>query len=382
MSSRSASLAPEPAQHRAADSRAGSRPPELFVKMFPEESDDSDDSPTSKYQLNLPENGSENEFYVPLPLHSRVKNQYEITVDRNRRSMEAFILGSQSAEVVRQMRELVSHLDNVCTHIDLENEDWERTQQELAEDQAKWALISSSKFVFLNHVCNHLRDQAVHVAIVAKEPRTLFLLERFMQASQIDHVRPDSGKRTFPDHVQSLLKVSLIGSGPGAQLGPWPSKKVLTNLVIAFDGSFDVEARHIRTLRNNPASPGGLAPVVYPLVYCSAEHLRRCIENLDALKTDADRLRALIVSISEREDDVGEMQLDDFKADAAGEEVGQFVLNGGTKANWSVLPIRPVKVMALEGVIPDELSPGPAEATAPNTMSSPTRKRPSEVRSL
>ena len=306
---------------------------------------------TSRHDLTLPSAGERNEYFISLPLPSRVRDQYSQTIQYFKKDLMFYLAGSTDEKITHSMRRLVQRLNNVSTHVDLENEPSQRQLEVPLQDEVKWALSSSSKFVFLEAIFKTLRTErkmeAFHIALVASQTRLCDILERFLQGIEVDYSRLDDPSQPSHDSFGGNVKVSIVA----AQYQPDSLQIPFTDAIIMMDGTTSAEADHIIAMRSSSVRPT-LSPVIYPVVYCSVEHLSRCIERVEDINTEDDKLRALMTAVDERQAEVGSRADEEYTADAAGEEVAYFLPGRNEPARvWTGQPVRPVKVTGLEQFI-------------------------------
>jgi hypothetical protein len=283
------------------------------------------------------------EFVVSLPMPARIQDQYIGTLMESEAVMNTLIGSVDDAvdgPLMRSVERLLSRLKSISTHVDLENET--ATPHDVTPDtEVRWAVSCSGKFQFLQHLLNSMRHQAGHIAIVAGGGRLLDILEKFLIGLHIDYNRPDAMARPMLQHADGQLHVSLIASGEGHAL-PLPK---FARLIIAFDTTFNAEAPQILALRRSVVNLDYLSPVVHLLVYCSAEHITKCIpksvQGVELLKT-------LICYVAYTRKEAGELLPSEASPMAAAEEVAAFIEAGGLEGQWTLPSIRPINVEGLE----------------------------------
>ena len=276
------------------------------------------------------------EFVVPLSLPGRIRDQYYKTVQFYQKQIQAFLASHRDAALLRDIETLVTRLHRICTHVDLEH-GITATQQDVSlKEECDWAIGCSTKFQFLRSLLQYMHDQNERIAIVAQRGEPLDMLEKFMMGNNVNYERIDSAM-TSSGSATSALFVSLVASGPEKfQRLPNP-----VGLIIAFDPTFSLKDEQVRSLRSHHLYPGRLAPVIHPLVFCSAEHIRHCVPEMASA---ADKLRTVVSCVQQTRGDVGDLSSDESRPDAAAEEVAEFVLAGGTPNDWTLPKIRPIRL--------------------------------------
>ena len=293
-------------------------------------------------QLNAPRLG-DMEFIVPLNLPARVKDEYDRAVRQCNRAIERVIVPARTPDkaAIDEYEKVFVRLDNVATHIDLDNET--TYQEDVAPaDEMNWALSCSSKFTFLKYLLNYLRGDNFSIIIIAREGRLLDILERFLIAMEIRYVRPNNATSTTPtQRYTTPLEVTLLYSTNHPEQLQRPA-----HMIISFDSSINVLGPHIESLRTNPSSKFLLTPVVHLMVFASAEHIRRCIA--EVIPKHA-RLKVEANCISHTRDQVGVLVPEEALPYACAEEVACFLQGGAQSAHYWTLPeIRPIKIQGLD----------------------------------
>lgn len=310
------------------------------------------------------------EYVVPLPLPARVKDQYIQLLDYYKAPIRKF---QETTEVddttTNTIQTLINRLNHVTTHIDLDNNTTLTQQDVTPEMQVMWAIDSSAKFQFLQHLINFMRGEECHLVIVAEGGRLLDLLEVFLQGLRVAYHRPDTSAITVSSNVLGRMQISLLATGEvdSSTLLKSPT------LVIAFDTSFDCNNPAIKAIRNFMLSPGQYAPVVYLLVYASAEHIIRCIPSSIQ---GPDRLKAVVNCVSQHSDEIGKLSPDEYNPQAAAEEVAAFVRGGSFPHQWTVFPIRALAINMPSENMSRQISAETQPEERPATEAGSNGKRP------
>lgn len=305
----------------------------------------------------------EMEFVIPLSMNTRVKDQYISTIHYYQQAIKALLKDEVPNDQIReQVRKMVERANQVTTHIDLDSPSQVAQEQQYAHEEALWAENCSSKFKFIRHLFDAVKQFDVHIAIVGRSGRLLDILETFLRGRRLRYSRPDTLSRSNAPLAKGRVNVTLLASGPdGAAYLPRPA-----TLVIAFDGSFNAQDPQVKLLRNHLVNVGQISPVIHLLVYGSAEHIERCLpESTDSLK----RLRKMVNYITQTRDDVGRLLPDELGAAASAEEVAAFLEAGAMEKDWAVPSIRSIEV---EGLEMDEATPSREHGSDPenNSMAS------------
>ncbi|MCJ1398950.1 hypothetical protein MMC11_002151 [Xylographa trunciseda] len=277
------------------------------------------------------------EFVVALPAPARVKDQYVELLDHYGSRIKRFHDDdTMDKGLTSTMQRMLHRLNDVTTHIDLDN-DTTMTQQDVTTSmQVIWAVDSSAKFQFLGQLIRCLYNKSVNIAIIAQGGRLLDLIETFLKGSRVGYYRVDNGAtlRFVPDTAPSLL-MTLIPSEHGVPV----NMPVPVNLIIAFDTSVDQEIMDMHGVRTFNSSDGRMVPVVHLLVYCSAEHIGRCLPPSTRGSND---LKMIVECVARYREEIGKLLPEEHSPAAAADEVAAFVNAGGLERMWTLPMMRPV----------------------------------------
>ena len=297
------------------------------------------------------------DYIVPLALPGRIRDEYFNTIRFYEKAIRSITKSRTSDDATAEkVDKMLIRLNNISTFTDLDNETTaSQVQNGSLDDECNWAVNCSSKFNFLRVLLAKVKNSAKHIIIVSRAGQLQDILERFLLGHKINCGRLSDGAGTMDNPAgarQSRLFVSLASSKNDMA----PIKLSPSHLIIAFDSSFDPLDPSIVDLRTRSAassvngSPVGssmssngrpLVPVVRLLVYCAAEHIRLCAP---AGLSPMDRLRFTLECIMQTGPQVGELSNEEFRADAAAEEVAAFLNQGGSPYGWTLPSIRPIKL--------------------------------------
>lgn len=282
-----------------------------------------------------------NEHTIGLAMHARVRDQYTSTINFYQRSVEDFMSSEIPGEAtIQKVKELLMRINHITTHLDLDAADIPKESQASQEVIATWAEECSFKFKFLNHLFEHMRDDAAHVSIVARSGRTLDIISTFLSGRHIFYFRPDGRGSSNPNDPRSRVEVSIVPSGPeGMNLAVKPAA-----LIIAFDGSFNVQDPQVLRMRKQPGI-AWMMPVIHLLVFKSAEHIARCI---DPQQDEVMRLKRITSCMTQLRHDVGVLPPEDMPVGAAAEEVAVAIRLNGHHLKWSLPSIRAIPLDFIE----------------------------------
>ena len=373
--SRSPSIIPEPMPSAnnipVGDSRLEPQPIDIPIQphpthlgLHPPLKPSKQPSQSSAYQVQVitelePPRLEKDEYIVSLPLPSRVQDQYSRTVRYYQKSIQNILQAeipekSSMADTVK----LLARLENISTHIDLENDTALSQSDVPLAEEANWAASCSAKFQFLRTLLNMMRHHDdSRVVVVAREGQLLDILERFLKAISVAFERLDSRDVMI---TEPNVRVILLPSGRLEG-----RITVFVDLIIAFDSSFDRYDTQVAAMRRrHPLKPDRACPIVYLLVYSSADHIQRCVPEM---KSAMDKHKTVINCIVQTKSRVGVLEPGESRPDAAAEEVAAFVEAGGTEKNWTLPRIQVIKLQGLELMSASQSTGGyrPVENTSP-----------------
>ena len=325
-------------------------------------------------ELEIP-NPGEMEFLVSLPLPTRVRDIYVKTIEEDQDVIKKFLeTDVEDDTLVKQIENLLSKVDNISSHIDL-NDETTMTQQEAApEYHAVWAANCSGKFQFLCRLMELLRASDLHIAIVAKGGQLLDIIELFLKGNHFNYSRPDAYSQSNRKEVHGRLEVTLMASGEQES----STLVKFANLVIAFDSSFSSDEAQIKSLRQHMLNVGKLSPVIHLLIYSSVEHITRCIPSSF---TGINKLKVLMNCVARTSHLAGELAIDDGIPEESAEEVAHFVQGTLHPDHWTLSRPRNIQIDGLELVYQSQSSETLNQEGFEDVMDSTTmmidgRKRP------
>ena len=284
------------------------------------------------------------EFPIPLALSARVRDQYLAVINVNSTAIQSIERDDPSDAMLKVINEMLARLNRITTHIDLDDPTTENQKDTTtAEELAAWAEFNSEKFKFLKCLFDHVRNDQVHIAIIAQAGRLLNIVETFLKGVQVAYVRPDTYAASESGTTKGRLEVSLIASGKeGSSAVPKAA-----DLVVALDQSFRADDIQVAKLRNHLTNVGQLAPIVHLLVEKSVEHVEKCIPSSS---NPVERVRRIVSCLTQISHEVGHLQPIEYSSSAAAEEVAAIIKEGGLEHYWESFPkMAPIeRIMSIE----------------------------------
>ena len=278
------------------------------------------------------------QFVIPLNVIPSTRDQYVSTINYYRRHIQCLMQEAvPNQETVDKIKQMLSRASDATTHIDLLHESDDPSQQMVDPvEEAAWAISNSQKFQFLQELFQALlrASKPCHLAIVAKQGKSMGILEMFLRGKKITYHRFDTNTRS-PLEVQECVEVALMPSGSGGS----HFRALRNDLVIAFDGSFNADDEQVKALRTLTYSVR-LSPVVHLLIHNSVEHIEHCIpQNAN----DTHRLRMIVGYILTLKKEVGKGDPNDFTTEEQAQMVAKYVHTPREDREWQLPSIRPIE---------------------------------------
>ena len=286
------------------------------------------------------------EFAIPLAMSARVRDQYLAVININGPAIHSVECDDVTDGTLRSVTEMLARLNRITTHIDLDDPTTAvQKDATTATELAEWAEFNSEKFKFLKCLLNHLGNDQIHFAIIARPGRLLDIVETFLNGNRVIYNRPDTYASSEPGTTKGRMEVSLIASGrEGSSALPKPA-----DLIIALDESFNAEDSQVAKLRNHLTNVAQLAPVVHLLVNKSAEHIEKCISKT---LNPVERIRKIVSCLTQVSHEVGHLQPVELSSSAVADEVAAIVHEGGLERYWESFP----KMAPIERILSIEYS--------------------------
>ncbi|PWY79635.1 hypothetical protein BO70DRAFT_51891 [Aspergillus heteromorphus CBS 117.55] len=307
------------------------------------------------------------EFAIPLPMDSRVKDDYEKVLTSESQSIRNFlnitsapskIPEDQHEHLVSTMNGVLERLNNVTTHPDLNTLDHAKASDSDVEKEAAWAEYSSAKFQLISYLLEIARMRDMHLIIMVHGEKTQRVVERYLLGKSLTYTRPRQEMGSGTNAEVSLIKGPLsFGVQSTANDGVMETYKA-PSAIIAFDSLFNVKNPTVEHMRTTFARNGNLLPVIRLMVSNSSEHIGLCFPGLPELE----RLRLIIQYTIRLRSSVGDLQDDALGVHEDAEELLSCLESDNANAHWSLPHIE-----SLDIVSPEEL-----EATQHELQSRPS----------
>ncbi|KAJ5947591.1 Histone deacetylase complex subunit 2/3 [Penicillium verhagenii] len=295
------------------------------------------------------------EFAVALPMDSRVKDDYEKVLTKGASTIDDFLLpsstpSSQAAypdhrEPLRsKVYELITRLNNVCTHPDLNvYEHLDMTGADLGK-QALWAEYSSTKFLFLGYFIELASAHELHIIIAVQNDKKQNVVEQYLRGRGFVYTRPreQMGENSEVSLARGSLSFGVHSSGNIRDMFRAPSA------IFVFDATFNPKSPSVEYLRTTYTRNGGLLPIIWFLISNTCEHIQRCLPDV----TEDKRLRLLLRCTDRFHDAVGDLQDEALNVQEDAEEIFHYLTHGSTY--WPLPTVEPLDMAFFEALVSAE----------------------------
>ncbi|KAK2763044.1 hypothetical protein FQN54_009677 [Arachnomyces sp. PD_36] len=315
------------------------------------------------------------EYAFPVPMDARVKDDYETTMDSEKKIILGFLSepspreseGNDAMEIdnnatLSKLKQIIQRLNNITIHPDLNVTDPIPPEADSFR-QSSWAEYSSAKFQFLGFFIDAATDENAHIIIYAREGKTFQIVRNYLLGKGF--VYPESQPQATVENSELPLSRGLLSfairSTDNREIRQ-PSHS--PSLIIALDNSFNANNPSIKALRTSYGE--SLIPVIRPIVSSSVEHIELCLPNASNIK----RFRYLLRRVHGYRD-VGELQDDALGVQEAAEEIASY-LNTEFPERWSLPPLELVDFYDVEY---DESSDAEGGISVPERETAPSRQK-------
>ena len=272
-------------------------------------------------------------YVVPIALLGHQRDQYPSTVYYQKDVIERFLATSNpDAELVAAAEHLVERLRKIALHPDLDNAETLTQYDVEPKQEAQWAVDCSAKFRFLKALFDGVRDQTLHVAILAQPGRILQMLATFLTGINVPHRRVDDLLETSlaSDHDGLMCTLMSVEDNVGdPQHSP-------ADIVIAMEPTVSEECMPIRALMQTGVRRPPLITLVIP---GTVEHVEQSVSNMIAPRT---RLRALISGIWQYRGEAGILEHEQMAPDVAASQIAQYLSTQEERGEWPLATLDPL----------------------------------------
>ncbi|KAI9370750.1 class II histone deacetylase complex subunits 2 and 3-domain-containing protein [Aspergillus egyptiacus] len=292
------------------------------------------------------------EFAVPLPMDSRVKDDYErvllnepedvwklMSDDNSHQSSEV-----EQEQVVLSMQQVLERLSNAATHPDINVAQHVKLADSNLEQEAAWAEYSSAKFLLLGYLIKAADDHDIHLVIVVRGEKTHSIVERYLRGKGLVYSRPREEMGVGTNLEVSLVKGSLSF---GIQVAAHNDGIVETykppSALLALDSSLNTKNPSIEHMRTTFARNGHLLPVIRLLVANSSEHVELCSPG----PPTTEHLTLILRHSMQLRDILGDLQDDALGVQEDASEIMTCLLSDNFNTSWTLPAVEPLRPLNL-----------------------------------
>lgn len=264
-------------------------------------------------------------YVVPIALLGHQRDQYQQTLYYQHTLIERFLDASTpDADLVAETEHFVDRMRKVTLHPDLDNEETLTQYDVEPKMQAQWDIDCSAKFRFLKKLLHGLRDQTLHVAIVAQPGRVVDMLAIFLTGITVPHRRSADITELSPASDHAGLMVTLLSVDEEFQrLQAAPA-----DLVIAMDPAVSSDSIVVKALIN---TGGRRPPMITLVVPGTVEHIEYSIS---PLLGDGARLRTFVSGIYRHRNDAGKLEDDQLEPEMAADAIAHYLAAQDMNGEW------------------------------------------------
>ncbi|OJJ83165.1 uncharacterized protein ASPGLDRAFT_128787 [Aspergillus glaucus CBS 516.65] len=319
------------------------------------------------------------EFAIPLPMDSRVKDDYERVLADGAQLIREFVRASgpnanvaanERWDLVPRVQGILEKLSNVSIHPDLNIAEHISESESDLQKEAAWAEYSSAKFLFLGYLVQLASDRDLHLVIMVQGGKTLQILERYLLGKGLTYTRPRQEMGTSTNVGVSMMKGSLSFGIQSTQSEGVIEIYKRPSAIISLDRSFNAKSPSVEHMRTTYARDGSLLPVIRLLVSNTSEHIERCFHDVSGLQ----HLRLVIQYSVRLRDTVGDLQDNALGVSEDAEEVLSCLQSDNFHANWPLPAIEPLQIFSPEE-LDSAVNRNQSEANTESEPTSSTQKR-------
>ncbi|KAL4923750.1 uncharacterized protein BDV17DRAFT_276324 [Aspergillus undulatus] len=314
------------------------------------------------------------EFAVPLPMDSRVKDDYERILFSNTPDVYELIDAGKSPETpeseqeraVSSMRQLLERLSNAATHPDINVAQHVQGADLNLEQAASWADYSSAKFLLLGCLIKAASDHDMHLVISVRGQKNQRIVERYLQGKGFSYTRSREEMGSGTSAEVSMIKAALSFGIQTAQTDGIVETYKAPSALIALDSSLNTKSPSVEHMRTTFARNGHLLPVLRLIVASSSEHVELSFPG----PPTPEHLSLLLQYSVGLSDIVGDLQDDALGVHEDANEIMTCLLSDNFNAHWSLPIVEPLReVASIEPTQAEEFSqPNVADDKSSNTQ--------------
>ncbi|KAL6237575.1 hypothetical protein BDW75DRAFT_203686 [Aspergillus navahoensis] len=291
------------------------------------------------------------EFAVPLPMDSRVKDDYERVLQESKDALEIIFSGrkeipeSELERAAPLLQQALERLSNAATHPDINVADHMIGAESKYEQEASWADYSSAKFLLLNYLIKAASEHDIHLVIMIRGEKTQGIVERYLLGKGFSYTRSREEMGSGTNVEVSMSKNALSFGVQLARSDGIMGTYKAPSAIIALDSSLNTKHPSVEHMRTTFARDGHLLPVIRLMVANSSEHVELCYPGPSTPK----HLSKLLQYSEHLRDIVGDLQDDALGVHEDANEIMTCLLSDNFNAFWSLPPVEPLREWFMDG---------------------------------
>jgi hypothetical protein len=259
---------------------------------------------------------------VPIALMGHQRDSYPLMIQQHKDVIERFLATSHPTdELIIEIETLLERLRRITVHPDLDNTEVYTQYDVPATTHANWAIACSSKFLFLKHLIDELREKPVSIAVVCRSGQLSQIVGDFLRGLEVDYYKADTGQQI----EQSSGTLSFKILSPNDDIS---SESLAADAIICLDNSAEAGGPAFKLLQDSSLIMMAL------VVPGTIEHVERCIS---PGLTQQQKLRALVHGIFDLRYESGKLEHGQLPSVETAKVLASFIANkeDATK-EWSI----------------------------------------------
>ncbi|KAL4903434.1 hypothetical protein BDW74DRAFT_156388 [Aspergillus multicolor] len=290
------------------------------------------------------------EFAVPLPMDSRVKDDYGRALQESKEVLESVTSGlknglqSELERAASSLQQVLERLSNVTTHPDINVAEHMKDTNSKLDEEAGWADYSSAKFHLLNYLIKAASAHDIHLVVMVRREKTRRIVERYLQGRGFSYTRAREEMGSGTNVEVSMVKGALSFGVQLAQSDGIVETYKAPSAIIALDSSLNTKNPSVEHMRTTFARNGHLLPIIRLMVANSSEHVELCCPGPPTAK----HLSTILRYSGKLYDIVGELQDDALGVHEDADEIIACLLSDNFNTSWSLPLVEPLRQGTLD----------------------------------
>ena len=260
---------------------------------------------------------------VPIALLGHQRDSYPLMIQHHKDIIERFLGTSHpSEELIVEIETLLERLRRIVVHPDLDNVETYTQYDVPPAAHAKWATDCSTKFHFLKHLIDELRDKELAIAVICQSTQLLQILENFLLGFKVTCYRADTGQTTKQDGCALTFKIMSHNEDTSYE-------SLAADAVISMDNSAEAGGSTLKLLQG----PNDDLVMMTLAVPGTIEHVERC---LSPGLTQQQKLRALVHGVFDLRYDSGKLEHGQLPSVETAKVIAGFITSKPSEREWSV----------------------------------------------